>query len=139
MAEVERIDAVATLGDVDAALTQARRSASGDADWWELIDQEREGRAVVVSLDVSLRGVAAGGEPFELTRNSEAVWASVPAHLPDLEEELRGVAAGLVSDLADQLRERGVEVRDDALGRMFIHVSLTDGLRDYVRAAEMRG
>jgi hypothetical protein len=138
MAIVERIDAVARLGDLAAARAQAHASAGADSDWWELIEQERQGGVVVVALDVSLRGIDRNGDSFQVIRSCDGIWATVPEHLPDLEEELREVAAGVVSELADELRERGVRVREDALGHMFIHVSLSEDLRGYVRAGPVK-
>ena len=126
-----RVAAEASLADVREAVERARLTGE-DPEWDDLEERASAGEILPLRFHVSVDARDDDGDQFTVERVNEDVWVDRPKHPPEIEESVREIASKDFGELAQDLRERGVDVSSDDLGGMYVTVTLHESLRTLV-------
>jgi hypothetical protein len=131
---IERLAVYATVDDSGDVLDRARSdAAAGDSSWEEWLAEHERGDALLLRLRVTAEFREDDG-PGRVEVLNQDVWVENDEHPPKVEEQVREVAYKDVPALRSALRERGLDVTEEDLQAMMIHVELAESVLGELRA-----
>jgi hypothetical protein len=108
-------------------LERVRKEAEGgDRSWQQWLDEHEAGAAMLLTLEVAITVRAADGSEEQLARTNHNVWIEDHAHPPKVEQQVAEVAGKDFESLAEELRERGLDIVAEDLDEMLATVTLGD-------------
>jgi hypothetical protein len=135
---VQRISVRASFDDPSPELERARRAAEqGDTSWQRWLDEYHSDQALIAQLEVRVDLERAGLGPDTITVDNRGIWLERRADPPLIEAQVAELAGKDFDALERGLRERGLDVRDAVLHKMYVHVELANDLRAALSAGPL--